>query len=170
MIRSAEIEIDTEKISYRDQLRNEGNYRAEVVAAHFLKSGNLGECQSTAAPHSIPSQIEDFDQLSNSLEIRCADLKKSCAARLPPSQLWASTKLYGVWVALPLLLYAAMAQSSARDSHTRMRSGRSGAFAWLFAWSGSKIEERKWKVLLPLTGYLAAAVLLGRAWSLGLSH
>ena len=42
--------------------------------------------------------------------------------------------------------------------------------AWLFAWSGSKIEERKWKVSLPFTGYLAAAVLLGRAWSLWASH
>jgi hypothetical protein len=63
------------------------------------------------------------------------------------------------------LLYTAMA-SRTRSIAIPASLLAGPGIAWYFAWCGRKINERKWKVLLPVTGYLAAAALLGRAFTL----
>jgi hypothetical protein len=107
--------------------------------------------------------MEGFDELPALLE---KWLPQQAVRRdSPPSSLWTNLQIYGIWSGAALLVYAAMASRTLAIAVPACVLAGTG-IAWYFAWCGRKIDERKWKVLLPLTGYLLAITLLSRAITL----
>ena len=163
LLRSTEFEIDDEKASYRSNLSEKTIPRPEIVEACFSRSGILLRGKSRWGSLAIPSDIEDFDKLPTLLE---EWLPKQAARRNSlPSRAWAYAKLYGTWAGAALLLYTAMVSQTLLVAIPACVLAATG-IAWYLAWCGRKINERKWKVLLPLSGYLGAVALLGRALAL----
>lgn len=167
LLRATEIEIDDEKASWRSNLSKTVLYRAEIVEACISKRGIWLRSKSRRKPLQIPPEIEDFDKLLPFLE---EWLPQHVMRRdSPPSSVWPYLKLYGIWAGAALLLYTAMVNKTPAIAIPACLLGATG-FGWYFAWCGRKIDERKWKVLLPLSGYFLAAALVGRAVTLWLSR
>ncbi len=91
--------------------------------------------------------------------------EKAVRRSSPPSDVWMYLQIYGIWIAAALLLYAAMV-SKTRVIGVPACILAAAGIAWYFAWSGRKIADAKWRVLLPLCGYLVAVTLLLRAFTL----
>jgi hypothetical protein len=161
--RSTEIEIDHEKVSSRSSLRKKILYRSEIVEACFSKSGIWLRGKARWGRLRVPNEIEDFDKLSTLMD----DWLPQHVVRrnTPPSILWTYLQVYGTWAGAALLLYAALA-SQIRVIAVPSCFLAAAGVAWYFGWCGRRVAERKWKVLLPVSGYLFAAALLGRAFTL----
>jgi hypothetical protein len=163
LVRSTEFEIDDEKASWRSSLSKGVIYRSEIVEACFSTSGIWLRSKSRRAAMQFPSEIQDFDKLSALLQEWLP--QNAVRSNSPPSSVWTYLQVYGKWAGAVLLLYAAMANQTRSIAIPACVLAATGA-AWYLAWCGRKINERKWKVLLPVTGYLLAAALLGRAFTL----
>jgi hypothetical protein len=163
LFRSTEIEIDEEKASYRCNLRETTLRRSEIVEARFSDKGIWLRGKSRRATVQFPAEFEGFDQLPAILEGWLPEyvIRRNTL----PSSIGRYLQVYGIWAGAALLLYAAMAIRIRAIAIPACVVTGTGT-AWYFAWCGRKINERKWKVLLPLSGYLAAAIFLGRAFEL----
>ena len=159
-LRSNEFEIDGEKVSFRNNVRETAIYRSEIGEACFSESGIWLRRKSSLVSLQIPPEVEDFDRLSALLNEWLPQY--TIRRNSPPSSVWPFLRLYGVWSGAALLLYAAMASQTRFVAIPACVLTAIG-IAWYFAWCGHKISERKWKVLLPLSGFMGAAALLGRA-------
>jgi len=162
-LRSTVIEIDGEKVAYSSSLRNVSISRSEIVEAWFSRSWIRLQGKSRRARIYFPREIDGFDKLPGMLEEWLP--QQAIRRNSPPSTVWPHLRLYGTWAAAALLLFVAMAsQTRAIAVPTCVLAAT--AIAWYFAWCGRKISERKWKILLPLSGYFMAATLLGKAFVL----
>jgi hypothetical protein len=161
--RSTEIEIDDQKATWRSNLSTMDFYRSDIVEACFSSRGIWLRSKRRRALLEFSPEIEDFENLSGMLE---EWLPQQVVRRdNPPSSLWTTLQIYGTWTGCALLLYvAATSQTRVVAIPACLLAGP--GVAWYFAWCGRKIDERKWKVLLPATGYLLGALLLGRAFTL----
>jgi hypothetical protein len=163
LLRSTEIEINDEKATWRSKLSKTDFYRSDIVEVCFSRKGIWLRSKARRLLLQFPPELEGFDQLHDVLEEWLPE--RAVRRKSPPSSVWTNLQTYGIYGGVALLLYAAMAsRASAIGIPACLLAGT--GIAWYFAWSGRKIDERKWKVLLPLIGYLAAAALLGRAFTL----
>jgi hypothetical protein len=163
LLRSTEIEIDDQKATWRSNLIKTDFYRSDIVEACFSSRGIWLRSKARWLLLKFPPEIEGFDKLPGLLEEWLP--QQAVRRNSPPSSVWTNLQIYGIWTAAALLLYTAMA-SRTRSIAIPASLLAGPGIAWYFAWCGRKINERKWKVLLPVTGYLAAAALLGRAFTL----
>lgn len=163
LFRSTEIEIDGEKAQFRCNLRETTLARSEIVEARFSDKGIWLRGKSRRATVQFPPEFEGFDQIPAVLEEWLPE--QVVRRNTPPSSIRTYLQVYGIWAGAALLLYAAMAIRTRAIAIPACVVTGTGT-AWYFAWCGRKINERKWRVLLPLSGYLAAAIFLGRAFEL----
>jgi hypothetical protein len=163
LIRSTEIEIDDQKATWRSSLSKTDFYRSDIVEACFSSRGIWLRSKARRLLLQFPPEIEGFDKLPGMLEewIPQQAVRRSS----PPSSVWKNLQIYGIWTGAALLLYLAVASRTRSIAIPACLLAGSG-IGWYFAWCGRKINERTWKVLLPVTGYLAAAALWGRAFTL----
>lgn len=163
LLQSTEIEIDDERVSYSSNLSKKTIARSEIVEACFSRSGILLRGKSRWDSLTIPQEIEDFDKLQTLFEEWLP--RHAVRRNALPSSVWAYVMLYGIWAGAALLLYSAMVSQTLLIAIPSCLLAATG-IAWYLAWCGRKINERKWKVLLPLSGYLGALAILGRAFAL----
>jgi len=115
----------------------------------------------------FPPEIENFDNLLTFTE---QWLPQGIVRRnAPPSTSWAYLKVYGIWTSAGLLLYVAIGNQTPAIAIPACILASAGV-AWYFGWCGRKTDEKKWKALLPLSGYFFAPALLGRAFKLWTSN
>ena len=162
-LRSTEIELDDEKATWRSNISKKDFYRSDIVEACFSKRGIWLRSKARRLVLKFPPEIEGFDKLQALIEewLPPEVVRRSS----PPSSVWTNLWMYGIWTAAALLLYTAMASRTRMIAIPACVLAGTG-IAWYFAWSGRKINERMWRVSLPLTGYLAGAALLSRAFTL----
>jgi len=167
MLRSTEIEIDDEKAASRSKLSNMVFYRSEILEACLSTRGIWLFRKSRRRYLHFPPEIENFDNLLTFTEqwLPQGILRRNA----PPSTSWAYLKVYGIWTSAGLLLYVAIGNQTPAIAIPACILASAGV-AWYFGWCGRKTDEKKWKVLLPLSGYFFAAALLGRAFKLWTSN
>jgi len=161
LLRSVEVEIDDERLAYRSNLGNKVIRRAEITQVVFSEKGIWLRRRSRIVLH-LPTELEGFDDLRVYLQEWL-----SPAVVRTSSQPGISTTLreYGAFLGAAVLLYLSLASESrivATPACILVGTG----IAWYFAWCARRINERMWKVLLSTTGYVVAAVLLGRVITL----
>ncbi len=163
LLASSEFEISDEKILARSSLGRKEIHQSDIAAVCFSKSGIWLYDRSRRKGVCIPPEVENFDQALEVLE----NWVPQAAARLdsPASNVWINVKVWGIVALSALLLYVALASRN-RWAATLSSAVEAVGFVWYFTWCGRKIQERKWKVLLPLTGYFVAVALVLRALSL----
>ena len=162
LLRSTEIEIDDDQAVWRSKLSNRVLYRSDIVEANFSSSGIWLRGRSRRSGLQLPPELEGFDRLSTFLDEWLP--QETVRRRYPPSSAPDYLRLYGTWTGA-----AAMAVNARVIAIPACVLAGTG-IAWYFAWCGRKIDERKWKVLLPLSGYFFGAALLIRALTLWVSH
>jgi hypothetical protein len=111
----------------------------------------------------IPGELEGFDRLMARLE---EWLPESAVRRATPPGGFRDPVLdYGSWMAVGILSVVAL--TGQRPGIVAPASLVLGVWiAWYFAWCGRQIQERKWKILLPASGYLFGGGLVVRAIAL----
>jgi hypothetical protein len=150
-----------------EQPEQSGIYRIDIVEARFSSSGIWLRSNARRLLLKFPPEIEGFDKLPALLEEWLP--QQTVRSNDPPSRLWTNLHVYGIWTGAALLLYAAMASRTRAIAIPASFLAGSGV-AWYFAWCGRKINERKWKVLLRITGFLVAVAFWGRAFALWVNH
>ena len=164
-IRSVEVEIDDETISYRSRLGNKVIQRSSIVEACFSEKAIWLRGKTHRVRLQLPRELDDFHELQTSLQNWLPQHTTRSASRR--SSAWAYVSIYVYWAVAALLLYVGMTSQRPRIAVPVCVVSAIG-IAWYFAWCGRKIDERPWRLLLPITGYLIAAALLVRAVTLGL--
>ena len=163
LLRSTEIEIDDEKATWRSALGKTDFYRSDIVEVCFSKRGIWLRSRSRRLLMRFPPELEGFDAFPALLQ---EWLPQHVVRRdSPPSSLWTNLRMYGIWTGVALMVYAAIASRTSAIAIPACFLAGPG-IAWYFAWCGRRINERTWKILLPLTGYFVAAAFLGRAFTL----
>jgi hypothetical protein len=163
LLMSTEFEIDDDKVSYRSNLINRIYPRSNVRQVCFSNRGIWILGRSRRENLLLPSEIEGFSTLAAALN----DWLPEHVVRrtFPPSTLSTYWRVYGIWIGSAIILYLALVSQVRSIALPACLIAATGS-AWYFTWCGRKITERKWKVLLPTTGYFLAAVLLSRAFTL----
>jgi hypothetical protein len=163
LFRSAEIEIDNENASSRSDVRKTSINRSEIAEAWFSPQGIWLRDKRNRFRLQFPAELEGFDKLPGLLE---EWLPQDVVRRnATPSTSWTYLRMYGTWATAAVLLYLALA-SDRRAIALPACVVTGVGVAWYFAWCGRIIRERKWKVLLPLSGWVFGGVLLVRAFLL----
>jgi hypothetical protein len=129
----------------------------------LLKERDLAARKAAQDSHAVPPEIQDFDSLQALLDTW---LPQSVVRRSsPPPNAWNYLRIYGIWTDAAFLLYLATASQTLVIAVPSCILAAVG-IAWYFARCGRRMAERKWRDLLPLSGYLFATVLLGKAFTL----
>lgn len=167
LYRSTEIEIDDERAVWRSKLANRVLYRSEIQEVCFSPRGIWLRGKSRRVRLQIPKEIEGFASLESLLEqwLPAYVIRRNS----PPSSFLEYVQVYAIWIGAALLLYAALA-SKTRLIATPACVLAAIGLAWYFAWCGRKFDERKWRILMPISGYFGAVALLARAATLWITR
>jgi hypothetical protein len=160
---SMEIEIDDQKVSSRSDVRKTSINRSDIAEVWFSLQGIWLRDKRNRFRLQFPSELQDFDKLPGVLDawLPQAVVRRNAA----PPTIWTYLRVYGTWVFAAVLLYLALA--SDRRTIAMPACVVAGiVVAWYFTWCGRIISERKWRVLLPISGFFFGVVLLVRAFSL----
>jgi hypothetical protein len=160
LLRSVEVEIDDEMIAYRSRLGKKIIRRSNILEAGFSEKGVWLRGEPHSVRLQLPRELEDFHELQSFLQNWLPD--HTVRRNSSPSTAWTYIRVYGAWIAAALLLYVAMTSKTPMIAVPGCLLSAIG-ITWYFTWCGRKINERKWKIMLPISGYLVAVALLGRA-------
>jgi hypothetical protein len=111
----------------------------------------------------FPRELEDFEKLQEILREWAPT--GTIQVKRPPSIVWTNVRVYGIWIVAAASLYAAIGSDSRAIGLPACFVVAVGG-TWYFIRCGRKVRERKWRVLLPITGFLMALTLLGKAFVL----
>ncbi|MBI4890675.1 MAG: hypothetical protein HY821_08615 [Acidobacteria bacterium] len=156
LVRRVELEIGEQRITLRNAAGAKALERADVTDAYFT-AGSIwlrGKPRARLIP--IPGELEAFDTLGPLLQSWIPD--SAIRHDTLPSTRWRTAAHWGAWIAAAILFFISLAS----DRVVLVAPASlllAIAIPWYFTWCGKAIKERKWRILLPLTGYVLAASL-----------